>query len=394
MKKFIYNLLIYSPILIIIVVVNYFVDPAHRYARKNYVSVIVKMLDQGHVTNVDDNYDARRFQISLIEHRAKTSIDILVLGSSRTMLISEKLFPGKTCLNLSVSGAGMNDEAALYQACLRNQIEIKRVILLVDPDFFNETNSGFSGKALEHDYQEYLRAIDKMKDSKKQSTHQDNSVSILKEIEYIYSELGRKTNILSLSYFQKAIRYLLIKKKHSLCNTEHFDNPGNTIHTDGSWSYNEVFRNQPQKEIDRLGMHYHYKGWDHYHSLSSQKIEDLEQLVNYIRRNGSEVLIFNSSYHPYTYKRLITLREYRSMKTAMDFISEFASTHQLQVIGSFDPAKSNCDKTYFYDAHHMNASGIEKIISSFTEKTDSVMNRNIGRTEVGLEIHSTSNSRQ
>ncbi len=375
MKKFIFNLLIYFPVLIIIVVVNYFVDPAHRYARKNYVSVIVKMLDQGHVTNIDDNFDERELKLLLAADRAKTDVDMLILGSSRAMLISEQLFPGKTCLNLSVSGAGMNDEAALFQACLRNQIRIKRVILLVDPHFFNEMNSGFPGKALEHDYQDYLQASGKKESCKESFTPQDNRISALKAIEEFFSKLDRKMNVLSPSYFQKAIQHLITKEGSSLYNTEHYDNPGNTIHTDGSWSYNEKFRNQPQKEIDRSGMLYHYKGWDHYNSLSQQKIEELEQLISYIRGNGCEVLILNSSYHPYTYKRLISLKEYRCLKTAMELIPKLAVTHQLQIIGTFDPAKSHCEKTDFYDAMHMSAQGIEKIISSFTERTDSVANR-------------------
>ena len=56
----------------------------------------------------------------------------------------------------------------------------------------------------------------------------------------------------------------------------------------------------------------------------------------------------------------------------MDFIPEFAAAHRLQTIGTFDPAKSHCDKTDFYDAMHMSAPGIEKIVSSFTEKSDTV----------------------
>ena len=76
------------------------------------------------------------------------------------------------------------------------------------------------------------------------------------------------------------------------------------------------------------------------------------------------------------------------MKTAMDFIPEFAAAHRLQTIGTFDPAKSNCDKTDFYDAMHMSAPGIEKIVSSFFEKSDSTGNRN------SAKIHSTPNSRQ
>lgn len=375
MKKFIYNLLIYFPILIIIVVVNYFVDPAHRYARKNYTSTVVEMLKKGHVTNVDDNFDERELKLLLAADRAKTAVDILILGSSRAMLISEKLFPGKTCLNLSVSGAGLNDEAALYQACLRNQIQIKRVILLVDPHFFNETNNGFPGKALEHDYQEYLQVLGKKESGEKPLTPQGDGISTLKVIEGFFSKLDRKMNVLSPSYFQKAIQHLITKEGSSLYNTEHYDNWGNTIHTDGSLSYNETFRNQPQKEIDRSGMLYHYKGWDHYNSLSQQKIEELERLISYIRRNGCDMLILNSSYHPYTYKRLTTLKEYRCMKTAMDFIPEFAAAHQLQVIGTFDPAKSHCDKTDFYDAMHMSTRGIEKIVFSFMERSDSVASR-------------------
>lgn len=387
MKKFILNLLIYFPVLIIIVAVNYFVDPGHRYARKNYEYTIVKMLDMGHVANVDDNFNDKRFKLFLAEHRAKSSVDILILGSSRTKLISEKLFPGKTCLNLSIGSADMVDEAGLYQACLRNQIQIKQVILLVDPDYFSEKNGGLSENTLEYDFHEYQQASRGRISSETLSTPQYRDMTFLKRIEDFLGMLDYKMNILSPSYFQETIRYLFFKKRLSLYNTGFYDNPGNTIHLDGSLSYNEKYRNQTQKEIDRLAMQYRNKIWEDYGCLSQQRIEELERLIDYIERNGSEVLIFNSCYHPYTYKRLTTLEKYKFVKKAMDFIPEFAAAHRLQTIGTFDPAKSNCDKTDFYDAMHMSAPGIEKIVSSFFEKSDSTGNRN------SAKIHSTPNSR-
>lgn len=106
----------------------------------------------------------------------------------------------------------MVDEAGLYQACLRNQIQIKQVILLVDPDYFSEKNGGLSENTLEYDFHEYQQASRGRISSETLSTPQYRDMTFLKRIEDFFGMLDYKMNILSPSYFQETIRYLFFKR--------------------------------------------------------------------------------------------------------------------------------------------------------------------------------------
>jgi len=114
MQRFINKFIIISlPVLILLFTVNYFGDAA-RIFDSDYEKEMAETLMKGSfVTNIS-NYDERVFQKELI-NRMNNAPEILVLGSSRTMLINSTYFPNQTFFNNSVSGASIEDIIALFQ---------------------------------------------------------------------------------------------------------------------------------------------------------------------------------------------------------------------------------------------------------------------------------------
>src|SRR5580658_2331492 len=101
-------LIIVVPVSLLIIGINYKVDPANIFTDKQYIAGIADILTKGH--NVDNlsNYDQRLLQEQMIK-RLQRAPDVVVLGSSRVMEIGSSFFPGKVVLNCGVSNAEIND---------------------------------------------------------------------------------------------------------------------------------------------------------------------------------------------------------------------------------------------------------------------------------------------
>ena len=139
MKKFIYKItLITLPILILLLVVNYFGDAA-RLFDNDYEKQMANIVASGkYVTNID-NYDERLFQKELIFNK-NIQPNIVVIGSSTTMLINSDLFPDTLLFNNSVSGASIEDIVGIYQLYKTNNKLPRKIIIGIDPWMFNENN--------------------------------------------------------------------------------------------------------------------------------------------------------------------------------------------------------------------------------------------------------------
>ena len=115
------------PILIILVSVNYFGDAA-RIFDPEYEREMSEILMSGRfITNIN-NYDERVFQKEVINRMAKAP-EVLVLGSSRTMLINSSYFPGQTFFNNSVTGASIEDLISLFQVYKEKKISLQKYYL-------------------------------------------------------------------------------------------------------------------------------------------------------------------------------------------------------------------------------------------------------------------------
>jgi hypothetical protein len=275
------------------------------------------------------------------------SVDIVVLGSSRVMCISEKCFQGKRIMNLGVSGGIITDECALMSACYNNGQCPKIVVLGVDPFYFNDNNNETRWKEIEFWYNHY------------QTETNGKRLSI-----WQHFNKEKWINLFSLSYFQHSIRYHE-KSKSELMVTEDFNNEKKTIHHDGSISYGEDLRSRLQEEVDEVAKTYTHPQWKNYSCISREKSEEFQGLIDYIKLHGSEIVLFLSPYHPITWQRFMSQIEYKEVKNAEILVDRIAKENDLTVIGNWDPNKCGCDETCFYDATHLNEKGLYVLFKDF-----------------------------
>ncbi len=132
-----------APIFLFVILINYFVDPAHILCKtdRSYEEGMAALLLKG--LNVADasNYDERLLQEFYIKGLTESDRkEIIVLGSSRAGQICSNLFPLASFFNNSVSGGSLEDYVAITGIYLGKGLLPKEVILGIDPWLFNRNN--------------------------------------------------------------------------------------------------------------------------------------------------------------------------------------------------------------------------------------------------------------
>ena len=190
MKKFIYKVICTSlPIILALVTVNYFGDAANLFNTGYEGKMADIVIGDSCVTNIS-NYDERVFQHELIT-RMKNIPNTVVIGSSRTMLITTDYFPSQTLFNNSVSGASIEDLIAIYQMYKERNYFPKTIIIGIDPWTFNENNSQSRWKSVESYYLQF----------------HDRTLSTF----IANNQFQKYEQLFSLSYFQPSIKNILKK---------------------------------------------------------------------------------------------------------------------------------------------------------------------------------------
>lgn len=343
MKKFIIHIIILSvPLLLMLVFTNYYSDAA-RLFDSGYEKNMARIISNGHnATNVE-NYDERIFQKELIG-QSITDPNAVVIGSSRTMLITSNLVCDTTMSNNSVSGASIKDLISIYQIYKDHDKLPEKIIVGIDPWYFNHNRKDERWKSIEEYYYKFC----------KKNFKEDNFNSKYKEL-------------LSLSYFQSSLRALpkIIMNQNEAVATDSKRNYSATKLKDGSLVYASRFRNASQMEVDKNIDLYNSKeiyGLKNFDYLSKKRWSEFTLMLDDMKLNNIEVEFFLAPYSPKTFQKI--KKNYPLVVDLEARIIDYAKNNVIKVYGSYDPTKLALNKTYFYDGMHAKETAIESIMKN------------------------------
>lgn len=332
------------PILFGMMAVNYWGDAANLF-NDGYVKKMVSIIAGGnYVTNIT-NYDGRLFQKEFANSR-RAAYDVLILGSSRTMLINSDYFRGQKVFNCSVSGASIEDLVAIYQMYKEKKILPKKILFGIDPWIFNKNSGQSRWLSVAEQYKSFFNG--------KKPIEVNPG---LKDF--------RRLQLISPSYFQISLKRIpgVFTGEFTPKSTANKFNKTNTQLTDGSLIYAEAFRNLSQAETDAEAQNY-LKGdiysIEHYDTLSKETQEIFDMLMNDCKKNNISVAFILQPYHPAVYQ--VIKKKTPAVLLASDYIRSYATQNHLKVFGSYDPAGLGLNKTYFYDGMHDKPEAIAEIL--------------------------------
>ena len=231
--------------------VNYYGDPSMLFNNDYYVKIVEGHKEGHNVTFSGSNMDERKYKMLLAENHKGDSIDYLIMGGSRQMILSSDIFPESTVLNMSVSSCKIEDLECIYQLLKENDITYKKLFLVVDPTYFNSNDVSDNWKTLYDDYDTYRG--------------ENNTLDRL---------ITQCNNLLSVSYFHSSI-VGIVKKWNGLdTRFEYVDTDVNENYTkrkDGSITYPRSYRERKQSVIDKEALTWTYDGYNGYKQMSNER---------------------------------------------------------------------------------------------------------------------------
>lgn len=359
MRALMGRLLLFLPVMAIVVGVNALVDPGNVLGKGEAERRLAGDLLAGRRVRVARHYDEMLLQRRYAEGLPR-AVDVLVLGSSRAMPVSQEAFPGRRVWNGSVSSAAIEDYIAVAQVFEDRGLRPRAVLIGLDPWILTAPLRNTS-VALDSELQRGLRRIDMGAAAERGSLPPARSAR------------SRYLELVSPAYFQASLAVLAsgggrLRRRASRPAEAAPEAPvdaGNLVHPDGSvdWSAREETR--APEEVARLARQHGSSppGYLAATDLRPERRRLLQAFVSRLRRDGVPVTFWLPPYHPDAYEGLRSRGPVVAAAEAA--FREIAASEGITVLGSFDPAIAGARAEDFVDAHHLRRTAALRLLRSY-----------------------------
>lgn len=327
-------------ILSLIASFNYWQDPANLFLSERQYKEFSEALTEGHILAVRGNYDERMFKKSEIVAKRRIGCDIIVLGSSRVMGFSkENLGDNLNVENLGVSGAVLQDDVSMWyiHQKVNEDSTVKTVVIEAAPWIFNTNNEEHRWKVLTDDYIDGMKFIGK-------------PVDVHRDYEKYFQLVSKKYTQLSYEQWRekkKICPFLICDDSDEIMDEWY------VICQDGSWRWpKKLYQMNSQAMAENFvkGKVYHVEG---YEELDKDLQNNFSLFIKHLQEQKIKVVLYFPPYHPYVYNFLKDNPRYSKVFEAELWFKNFALTHNIEVIGSYNPADMGLNEYDFLDGGHV-----------------------------------------
>lgn len=353
--KFIKRILFLLPIPLVIIGFTYYVDPANIFKKERYYKQIAKILLQGkNIANLV-NYDERLLQKYYINGLPEKR-DVVILGSSRIMLIDSNMYKGQSFFNNSVSGATLEDYLAIYWMYYKRKLIPSTMVIGLDPWLLNKNHGQVRFESVREDYQEMVNYLE----------GKNEKFKIADIIPSKYYEL------ISPSYFQSSFSLWYKNLRSVKKNTrKYYVTTENLVketlkYADGSLGDNEKSRNVSPEKVYLSAIE--YTNIEPVYSLGNFTQLDpvftgqFDKLIDLMLKDKVKIVFFLSPYHPVTYNNLVKSDKYKIIVEVQRYFEKFAKNKNIEIRGSYNPNDYSLTNLDFYDGMHLKQNAIKRIL--------------------------------
>ena len=342
-------------LIMVVVTVNFFVDPANIFGNNDYEKTIAMLLVEGKNAANISNYDDRIVQKIYINN-IQMPPEVLVLGSSRSLTICSQEFPGRSLFNHSVSGASIEDFLAIYELYWERGFVPKIVIIGADPWLLNKNNAQKRWESLE---EYYLSMAARLHLKSGLPANASANSSLLQ---------NKIAQLINFKYFMKSIDCLRYDR-HIYPTVEREADVSIKL-ADGSFSYDKASREQSPVQTIQAATEY---AWTNpvyslgaFKELDPDIQETLERFIDLLKKSGVDVILFLVPYHPGAYKILMQREEYGNILPAAEaYFRDLAQRKGLRLVGSYNP-HGWCAPEEFYDGMHPRKTCVARLFSHWS----------------------------
>lgn len=346
-------------LLVLAAMINIVVDPAGIYSERGenpeaYADSLV-VSDHG-LWWPENSYDERLLKKALIKHALRA--DCVVIGSSHAMQVSSlgrtKALSNrcKSILNLSVSGAGIEDHITLSYLTLSGSRPV-RIILGMDPWIFA---FGKDVRWSQYYRTDYFDARDTMIGRKRDSLETADPAwkSKLKNLfsfEYTLRSIGKGLQDLNSPPSVIAAAPALDAETGG---------QDAVLLPDGSLMYSAKYLNDARSTPVPIGGAVYKTELGQLNQ--GDAIRSYRSLISWIKNMGVEPVFLLTPYHENVWKSSNSLTAI-ALRTVEPTVLALAKEFDVEVIGSYDPHVAGCQASEFYDFMHVTRSCLAKLRS-------------------------------
>jgi hypothetical protein len=370
MKRLLGRLLLLLPLGVLLVGINYKVDPAHLFSAGGYERGLVNELTQGHHVTDIGNFDERLFQRLMLGSLPKRP-QVLILGSSRVLLMSERLFPGSSVYNAAMPGAVLEDILAGYALYTARGWYPDTLVIGLDPWMFNANHGQERWRVLAPEVRQMRRTLglDTASVSEQLPEHGWSRITVATT-----AMLAKPEELLSLTYFQKSLKGAAKAVTGGVPvyrPTRAWESNGLTKHTDGSIAYDRRLQLQDaQTAANAYKTAQPLYALGAFTALAADTRKVLPKLVAHAQCHGAVVRLFLSPYHPTVWQFLQKKPEYQCVDQSEKWCRAFAAAQGVVITGAFDPTPFGLVSADFYDGMHCKPAIIERLFRASSLKMD------------------------
>ncbi len=326
-KRLLFKLTWFVPLLLLVAGVNYAVDPANLFHPAVMERQVAGWLSNGQNVEGLSDYDERKLQLYWLEG-LKAPRPTAVLGSSRAMGLS-----GEDLYNHSVSGATLPDYLALGQLYRDRGWTPKKLLVVADPWLFNRMNRETRWKSL---YPQYTKARQELG----LAAPAGSGV-----------RLDLALELLSPSYFQASLEKLFRPHSQGMVRpTAAWEGEQAIKHADGSLLYGKSAREESVESVRARAIKQittpPVYGLERYEELDPEKQREFEAWLSSWKAAGTEVELVLAPYHPEAWRRITSSPRFARVLEAETWLRSLG----YPVRGSYNP--QGWTEADFYDFQH------------------------------------------
>jgi len=353
-RRLLVKILSLAPVLLMVVAVNMYFDPAglyrikaYKYERPEY-HIAQALVEGKNTERLGEDIDGRLLQKYFIENMTSAP-DIVILGSSHSMWLGDNIFFHKKVINNSVLRAALADYLGIFDGYVKKNLYPKRVVCLLDAQLIGYPPISEGWLSIKNDTYDMLDRL---------GVHSEK----------IKPPVIRQAwlNVFSFSYFQISMKKLRDKHRQRTDPFEENIADSRLLFKDGRCSLSFLSR-APEDSRGKLVREFFYeKNGKLLNQMKPDKELEgiLEDFLRYLMGHHIQVTLCLLPLHPEVYKNFIELQKRSGgldIVGVENYYRGLAQRLNLEIIGSYDPAVCNLEGKDFYDGDHIRDDTIERM---------------------------------
>lgn len=328
---------------------NYIIYTNHIHKGYDFHERISQILLQGKTAAGMYAFDSALAKRLYIEKAGKRKLDVLILGTSKVMLVGGDMLKGKKYYNAAILLASIKEYETMFYICEKNGFSADNILIEIDHRLFSKKHEKWNYLTIYDKYWEFLKWI---------YPDRDNTKSLSDRFKYFISKYE---NYFSISYMHQTIATIMAKQKTYDENifSAQLDNPatygfGWLISPDGRMHFPGGFRFSSQKDLNTSVEHwvasndkdFYYKDQE----ISDELVNNFVDFVLFLKRIGKKVYFFVPPYNPILYNTIKDDPKYDIFLRVEKLIRKIGKENNIKVYGSFEP--KGFTKDQYYDHWH------------------------------------------